>query len=194
MSETEGAQREHKEVEVPKPQTYHTYCQICMVNYEDYDEHVQNSSHITRAKNQIQIPQIDELITELNQERRWESSTWVAEPKQDKRGPKPIIRFVISKDNKITLVHHNHSNVASRKHIMQATQNANAGRKSGRVSVAGAPGKQSRTSLRSSNNMQIVAEGKGSLTSKRVYTPNKRSLDMVNNVEKGWSARKKRMY
>ena len=40
MSETEGAQREHRVIEIPKPQTYHTYCQICMVNYEDYDEHV----------------------------------------------------------------------------------------------------------------------------------------------------------
>lgn len=70
-SEAEGVQREQKIVEVPKPQTYHTYCQICMVNYEDFDEHVASAGHGTRAKNQAQIPMIDDIINTLNEEKRW---------------------------------------------------------------------------------------------------------------------------
>ena len=81
---------------------------------------------------------IDDLINNLNDEKRWLSSTWVAEPKKDPRRPPPVMRYYISKEHKITPVRQPDNNVASRRHVMQAQQNA-AGRKSGRVSVAGVP-------------------------------------------------------
>ena len=89
-----------------------------MVNYEDFDEHVASLGHSTRAKNQVQIPMIDDIINQLNDEKRWLSSTWVAEPKKDPRRPPPIMRFFISKENKITPVRQAETNVASRRHVM----------------------------------------------------------------------------
>lgn len=54
-SETEGIFREKipmEEIEVPRPQANHCFCQICAVQFEDFDQHIQTESHLRRAKNQ----------------------------------------------------------------------------------------------------------------------------------------------
>ena len=51
MSESEGVFREAGNIiTMPKPQTYHTYCQICMNNYEDFETHIKTEKHNRQAK------------------------------------------------------------------------------------------------------------------------------------------------
>jgi hypothetical protein len=48
----EGVIREEmNEIPIPRPQVYHTYCQICNAQYDNFDEHIATDSHLRRAKN-----------------------------------------------------------------------------------------------------------------------------------------------
>ena len=68
-SEMEGVLREEMyNIPIPRPQVYHTYCQICNCQYDNFDEHIATDSHLRRAKNQAQIGGIDDLISQLNTE------------------------------------------------------------------------------------------------------------------------------
>ena len=78
MSESEGVRREDETIAVPKPQSNHCFCQICYIAYEDFDEHIAKESHQRRAKNQVQIQMIDELIKEMNIEEKW--MNWKPDP------------------------------------------------------------------------------------------------------------------
>ena len=83
MSESEGVYREAGNIiTMPKPQTYHTYCQICMNNYEDFELHIKTDKHARNAKGQNQLRDIDEIISTLNHEQRWKVN-WVPEPQRD---------------------------------------------------------------------------------------------------------------
>ena len=64
---SEGVFREDlSHIPVPRPQSYHTYCQVCNEMYVDFEQHVAQESHKTRAKNQAHISDIDDVIAQLN--------------------------------------------------------------------------------------------------------------------------------
>ena len=73
-SESEGIFHENLpmgEIPIPKPQSYHTYCQICNLQYDDFETHILTESHLKRAKNQPQIVSIDDMINEMNVQKKW---------------------------------------------------------------------------------------------------------------------------
>lgn len=69
---TEGVFREDLDyIPLPQPQNYHNYCQICSVNYENYEAHIKSDFHQRKSRNQAQHADIDNIIDELNHEKRW---------------------------------------------------------------------------------------------------------------------------
>lgn len=71
-SEAEGVFHEViHEFPIPQPCSYHSYCQVCMKNYEDFETHVTSHSHLHRARKQGNLLDIDDLISEMNVKERW---------------------------------------------------------------------------------------------------------------------------
>lgn len=160
-------------IPVPKPQSHHNYCQVCLNNYENFEEHVSCESHLIRAKNQAQLSAIDDIIGTLNEKKSW-LTNWKPDPvKVRKNIPCPVFQYKITKEGRIREIYDRPENVASRKAFMQN------GRRSGRASAAGIPGKSSKTSLRnrvsaksSVTRPPVVENGQ---TVARMVSPAKRS-------------------
>ena len=85
MSETEGVTRDPLSfIPMPKPQTYHTYCQICNLNYEHFDEHIKSDSYLRKARRYPNLAQIDDLIKDMETETKW-LDNWKPEERREKR-------------------------------------------------------------------------------------------------------------
>ena len=129
-------------ITIPKPQSYHNYCQVCMCIYENFEEHVTGESHLIRAKNQVYLTKIDDIINQLNCDEPW-IHNWKPEAPKVKPTGRKMFQYKITKEGKIKEIYTTPDNVASRKTFMTHHN----GRKSGRASAAGIPaGKASKTS------------------------------------------------
>ena len=86
-------------IPVPQPQNYHNYCQICVCTYENYEQHILTDVHMNKSRNQAQLADIDNIIEELEQDKRWNSNR-MTNAKKDTLLSEAEISWVIHKDGR----------------------------------------------------------------------------------------------
>jgi len=74
---------------------------VCLNNYESFDDHIVSEGHLIRAKNQLHLSKIDDIINQLNSDTTWKDK-WIPDPSPSNLDP--LIQFKISRDGKITQV------------------------------------------------------------------------------------------